>query len=79
MPGCRLGEERTRKGEEAVIEFLQAYGTWIILAGLFILMLQMHLSGGGCELGSGEQDDRLTGQKTANPEPETASTARRCH
>lgn len=48
----------------AMLEFLQSYGTWIILGVVFVLMLQMHGGGGGCGMSHGDQTDQTTTQPT---------------
>lgn len=67
-------------------EFLQSYGTWIILAGFFILMLRMHTGGGGCGMGHADHDtsakseqDRATSPTTADQDHATTHTSKGCH
>lgn len=69
-----------------MIEFLQAYGTWIILAGLFILMLRMHAGGGGCGMDHASHSstaekntDPAVSQKSTDPDHATTHSSGGCH
>ncbi len=54
-------------------QFLQAYGTWILLGLFFVVMLRMHAGGGGCGMGHGESADPA--QTPRQPPIDEATTA----
>lgn len=69
-----------------MIEFLQAYGTWIVLAGFFILMLRMHAGGGGCGMGhpehgasTDEKVDPVARQKAIDSDDAKTHSSSGCH
>ncbi|MDE3074849.1 MAG: hypothetical protein KGJ86_05425 [Chloroflexota bacterium] len=59
-------------------EFLHAYGVWIVVGFLFLLMMRLHGSGGGRWMGYGQhggQDQRaMRGSHAEFTPPEDAAT-----
>jgi len=70
----RAGLPREREGEGAMVEFLQDYGLWVALAGVFVAMRWF---GTGC-CGSHRKAGRTAGQKPdATPDGSSESGPRR--
>lgn len=63
-----------------MVEFLQAYGGWILIGVLFFLMMRMRGGGMGCGMGhgghEGHQDSRrASGQDEPEAQPKTQEAA----
>ena len=61
-------------------EFFEAYGGWIVIGVLFLLMMRMHGGGMGCGMGhgghEGHQDSRkASGQAEPEAQPKAQETA----
>jgi len=69
-----------------MVEFFQAYGSWILIALFFLLMMRMHGSGGGCGMGhqhGGQPAQKGTGAdkdgEEATKSQPTANRSGGCH
>lgn len=64
-----------------MVEFLQAYGIWIFLGLLFLLVLRSGRGSGSC-CGVGDHADRRQEDRKESPEQEpddVGHRSRRCH
>jgi hypothetical protein len=58
-----------------MLEFVQAYGNWIVLGLLFLLMMRLHGSHGGMGCGMGSHHHQPTGSHDPEPGEEQDSGA----
>lgn len=57
-----------------MLEFFQAYGSWILFGLFFLIMVRMHGSGGGCGMGRQHHTEEPTPKATGADEKADQAT-----